>query len=52
MTVLEVIEREKACVLRQDTVYCNRDCANCNLVLDSNTVLKAYDAVIAMLKQE
>lgn len=45
MTPLEVIEREKTCVLRQGTADCDRDCKNCDLVLPADEVVKAYDYV-------
>lgn len=51
MTTLEVIEREKECVLRQGTASCNRDCSSCDLVLPSSTVINAYDDVIFILKE-
>lgn len=45
MTPLEVMEREKTCVLRQGTADCDRDCKNCDLVLPTDEVVKAYDYV-------
>ena len=37
---------EKECVSRQTVNPCNRDCANCDLVLDANEILEAYDFAI------
>ena len=47
-----VIKFEKACVLRQDTPRCNRDCKKCDLLLPTEDVLTAYDMAIKALEQE
>lgn len=47
---LVVLQREKECVLRQDTPECNRDCKNCNLVLPTEEVVAGYDTAIEILK--
>ena len=46
-----VIKFEKACVLRQDTPRCNRDCKKCDLLLPTEDVLTAYDMAIKALEQ-
>ena len=47
-----VIKFEKACVLRQDTPRCNRDCKKCDLLLPTEDVLTAYDMAIKALEQD
>jgi len=47
-----VIKFEKACVLRQDTPRCNRDCKKCDLLLPTEDVLTAYDMAIKALEQK
>ena len=54
MTVKEAagaIKFEKACVLRQDTPQCHRDCKKCDLLLPTENVLTAYDMAIEALSQ-
>ena len=50
MTTLEVMKRERECVLTQEKKPCDRNCSKCSLVLPINVVLKAYDKVIEMLE--
>ena len=46
---IKIIQNERNCVIRASA--CNRDCANCDLVLDENKILLAYDkAIEALLK--
>lgn len=47
--VKKVIETEKACVKRAGS--CDRDCANCDLVMDESVILKAYNIVLEMLEK-
>lgn len=42
----EIMLTEKECVSRQVVNPCNRDCANCDLVLDADEILEAYDFAI------
>lgn len=52
--VIEVLEREAACVARQDTPKCNRDelgCQCCDLILEADEVLEAYRTAIKALKE-
>lgn len=41
---IEVIQTEKKCVARAN--ICDRDCANCHLVLPEEDILEAYDIAI------
>ena len=50
MKTLEVMKRERECVLTQVEKPCDRNCDKCSLVLPIDVVLKAYDEVIEMLK--
>ena len=45
-----VIENEKKCVQR-NVQGCDRDCANCDLVLTDEEVLTAYDMAVEALKK-
>ena len=47
--VIEIMQNERKCVLRQDTSECDRDCANCELVLPKEDVKAAYDYVLTIL---
>ena len=49
----EIMLIEKTCVLRQDTADCNRDecgCQCCDLILDTEDVLEAYDVALDCMK--
>lgn len=41
---VEIIQTEKKCVARAN--ICDRDCANCHLVLPEEEILTAYDMAI------
>ena len=47
--VHDIMENEFRCVER--AAYCNRDCKNCDLVMDSNKIIEAYKFVINMLEK-
>lgn len=47
-----VIKFEIACVNRQDTPQCTRDCKKCDLCLPTEDVLQAYEMAIKALEQE
>lgn len=44
--ILKVIQTERECVSRNDGETCDRDCGKCDLVLPSEIILDAYDAII------
>ena len=48
MDVIEVLKTEKACVERQPN--CDRDCANCDLVLEAEDVIRAYEIAISVIE--
>lgn len=43
--ILKVLKTERECVSRD----CNRKCGECDLTLERNDILDAYDAIISML---
>ena len=46
---VEIIQTEKKCVARAN--ICDRDCANCHLVLPEEEILAAYDMAIMALTE-
>ena len=49
--IYNIIENEFACVIRNDAGKCNRDCANCDLLMDTNDIIKAYTDTLHILKR-
>lgn len=47
---LIVLEKERECVLRQDSPDCDRDCKKCDLLLPTETVVEAYDNAIKVIR--
>lgn len=47
--IIETIENEKRCIMRADA--CDRDCANCDLVMPAEEILEAYDFVLDVLRE-
>ena len=47
--VLEIMENEMECVRRADT--CGRDCGKCDLVMDTNELLEAYELAVWALEE-
>lgn len=52
--VVAILKNEKKCVERQEQMpfgqSCNRECANCDLVLPTDDVLKAYTLAIGCIE--
>lgn len=49
--IKKVMENERKCVLRGKELNCNQgQCAGCDLVMDANTIINAYDNVIQILE--
>ena len=46
---IKVILNERECVNRADKNQCNRDCANCDLVMNSDKIKEAYTMSIEAL---
>lgn len=51
---MNIIENEKECVKRQNGCFCDnkRDCKNCDLVLPEESIVKAYDITIEVIKRQ
>lgn len=47
--VIEILENEKACVVRNVRNECDRNCAKCDLVLPDADIINAYNYVLAVL---
>lgn len=50
MKVIDVIKTERECVWRASHDECVRDCVNCDLLLDAEDILEAYDKLIKILE--
>lgn len=48
--VLEVLEKERACVIRNRMGTCNFECGKCDLVEDAGKIICAYDYAINTLR--
>ena len=44
--ILKVLKAERECIARQGSDSCDRDCANCSLVLPDTEILEVYDFLI------
>lgn len=50
--IIELLEIEKECVLRNASAECNRYCAGCDLLHDDTELHEMYTEVIALLKAQ
>lgn len=50
--MIELLETEKECVLRNASGECNRYCAGCDLLQDDTKLHEMYTEVIALLKAQ
>ncbi len=50
--VKELMVNELSCVLTADANGCDRDCGKCPLVRDTADIVKAYEIVISMFKED
>ena len=48
--IIEILEIERECVKRNIGKNCDRDCGNCDLVLEDEELLTAYNLAISILK--
>lgn len=46
MTTVEILENELRCVQRASTKRCDRECENCDLLMDTDDIAKAYITVM------
>ena len=44
--IVAVLQNEMACVIRADQKRCNRDCAECDLVMPTEQIVEAYAKAI------
>lgn len=49
---VEIIKIERQCVERNTQNECDRDCANCDLLLLDEKIFAAYDMAIAALEEK
>lgn len=49
---IEILQYEVECIKRQDTEKCDRNCAKCDLVQDTEEILSVYQQVIALLRNK
>lgn len=47
---ISIIENEKECVYRAN--MCDRDCANCELLMSDSDIFEAYDTAISALRSD
>ena len=50
--MIELLEIEHECILRNSHDDCDRNCADCNLVQDDGDLHEMYTDVIALLKKQ
>lgn len=50
--IIELLEIENECILRNASGECNRYCAECDLVQDDTELLEMYTEAIALLKAQ
>ena len=48
--MLELLDIERQCIIRNDKDICDRKCENCDLVQDTKELLVMYDMVYSLLK--
>ena len=49
-SVIKVLETERACVVRAMNNECSRDCSKCDLVMDAEEIVAAYDKAISIVR--
>ena len=45
-TILKVLKNERACIKRQGSAKCDRNCKECDLCLPDDEILAVYDFLI------
>lgn len=48
--MIKLLQIEKECITRNDGVNCDRNCAKCDLVQDSQELLEMYEEVINFIR--
>lgn len=49
---IECLKNEKLCILIADKNECTRECSKCGLVMETDTLLTAYDMAIEALEKQ
>lgn len=49
---IECLKNEKLCILIADKNECTRECSKCDLVMETDTLLTAYDMAIEALEKQ
>ena len=47
---IEIIKTERLCVLKNENKSCDRDCAKCDLVMETDEIIEAYNMAVEALK--
>lgn len=50
--IIRILKNEQECATRAFRGGCDRDCENCELVMEDSDIIGAYDAAIAILKEQ
>lgn len=50
--IIKIIKTERECVVRACNDLCNRHCDKCDLLLDENDIIHAYDEILLRLYNE
>lgn len=48
--ILQVMQNEKECVIRNSKQQCNRECNKCDLVLEDKEIIEAYTYAIHIIE--
>ena len=48
--ILQIMQNEKQCIIRNSKQQCNRECNKCDLVLEDKEIIEAYTYVIHIIK--
>ena len=49
---INCMKNEKCCILVADKNYCSRECSKCDLVMETDVLLTAYDTAIKALEKQ
>lgn len=49
---IECLKNEKLCILIADKNECTRECSKCDLIMETDTLLTAYDIAIKTLGKQ
>lgn len=49
---IKVVENEQKCIIRQISEHCDRNCERCDIALEDNVILSAYDIALLSLRDK